>query len=190
MSTHFSPHQALGQGAFALIGPLRPPGAGLTPHLCHSLAKSVVTPLLLYWVDRFTPNAGSISRLNTFWHKVQRWATKCFSSIPIGILPIESCLPPVLLLVSQQQRLAALRTVCSPLVVNPATERLYQSFPSLSSHRTLDNSRAHTRGLSSVYLTRGWKTPPTSPHPFGTTSLWTQWLTGPSPSQEAFPRCQ
>jgi len=72
---------------------------------------------------------------------------------------VESCLPPVSLLVTHRQRLAALRVVCSPPSVNPATARLHPSFPSLSVYRAPDSSRALTRGLSSVYLPLHWKTP-------------------------------
>jgi len=72
---------------------------------------------------------------------------------------VESCLPPVSLLIAHRQRLAALRVVCSPPSLNPATARLHPSFPSLSVHRAPDSSRAITRGLSSVYLPLHWKTP-------------------------------
>ena len=158
-SAHFSHRLALAQGAFALIRRLSPPGAGLAPYLCHRLATSLVAPILLYGADLFTPSAGAMARLNTFWHKVQRWTTNCFSATPTGILAVESCLPPVALLISQRQRLAALRVVCSPPELNPATARLHTSFPSLSAHRAHDSSRALTKGLSSVYLPLYWKTP-------------------------------
>jgi len=124
---------------------------------------SIVVPILLFGAHPFTPNMGSFTRLNAFWHKVQRWATNCFSSTPIGILAIESCLPPIPLLVSNRQRLAALRTVCSPPSVNPATACLHPSFPSLSSYPAPEGSRTHTRGLSSVYLLLSWKPPSPSP---------------------------
>jgi len=78
-TTHFSRRLALAQGAFALIRHLRPPGAGLAPYLCHRLATSLIAPILLYGADLFMPNVGSITRLNTFWHKGQRWPTTCFS---------------------------------------------------------------------------------------------------------------
>ena len=106
---------------------------------------------------------GSLTRLDTFWHKVKRWATNCFLSTPIGIVAIESWLPPIPLLVSQRQRLATRRMVCSPPGVTPATARLYPSFPSFSSYRAWDGSRARTKGLSSVYLPQSWKTPRPSP---------------------------
>jgi len=74
---------------------------------------------------------------------------------------VESCLPPVSPLITHRQSVAALRVVCSPPSVNPATARLHPSFPSLSTHRGPDSSRAITRGLSSVYLPLHW----TTPHP-------------------------
>jgi len=156
---HFSRRLALAQGAFALIRRLSPPGAGLPPYLCHRLATSLVAPILLYCADLFTPSVGPRTRLNTFWRQVQRWTTNCFSATPTGILAVESCLPPISLLITHRQRLAALRIVCSPPSVNPATAHLHPSFPSLWVHRALHSSRAITRGLSSVYLPVHWKTP-------------------------------
>jgi len=157
-SAHFSRRLALALGVFALIRRLSPPGAGLAPYLCHRLATSLIAPILVYGADLFKPSAGTMACLNTFWHKVQRWTMHCFSATPTGILAVESCLPPVALLISQRQRLAALRIVCSPQEINPATAPLHTSFPSLSAHRAHDSSRALTRGLSSVYLPLHWKT--------------------------------
>jgi len=158
-AAHFSRRLALAQGAFALIRRLSPPGAGLPPYLCHRLATSLIAPILLYGADLFTPSVGTTNRLDTFWRNVQRWTTNCFSATPTGILSVESCLPPVSLLISHRQRLAALRVVCSPPSVNPATARLHPSFPSLLAHRAPDSSRAITRGLSSVYLPLHWRSP-------------------------------
>ena len=158
-AAHFSRRLALAQGAFALIRRLSPPGAGLPPYLCHRLATSLMAPILLYGADLFTPSVGTTTRLDTFWRKVQRLTTNCFSATPTRILSVESCLPPVSLLITHRQRLAALRVVCSPPSVNPATARLHPTFPSLSVYRAPDSSRALTRGLSSVYLPLHWKTP-------------------------------
>ena len=72
---------------------------------------------------------------------------------------MESCLPPVPLLISQRQRRAAIRVICSPPEVNPAMVHLHPSFPSLSNHLAIDSSRALTRGLTSLYLPLHWKTP-------------------------------
>jgi len=120
---------------------------------------NVIAPILLYGADLFTPSAGASARLNTFWHKVQRWTTNCFSATPTGILAVESCLPPVPLLISQRPRIAAIRVICSPPEVNPGTARLHPLFPSLSTHQAQDSSRALTRGLISVYLPLHWNTP-------------------------------
>jgi len=43
-----------------------------------------------------------------FWHKVQRWSTNRFISTPIDILAIETCLPPLDLLLKYKCRLARL----------------------------------------------------------------------------------
>jgi len=158
-AAHFSGRLALAQGAFALIQRLSPPGAGLPPYLCHRLASSLIAPIVRYGADLFTPSVGTTTRLDTFWRKVQRWTTNCFSATPTGMLAVESCLPPVSLLITHRQRLAALRVVCSPPGMNLATARLHPSFPSLSVHRAPDSLRALTRGLSSVYLPLHWKTP-------------------------------
>jgi len=72
---------------------------------------------------------------------------------------VESCLLPISLMIAHGQRLAALRVVWSPPSLNPATARLYPSFPSLSLQQAPDSSRPITRGLSSVYLPLHWKTP-------------------------------
>ena len=151
-STHFSHRLVLAQGAFAVIRHFSPPGAGLAPYLCHRLATSLLTPFLLYGGDLFTPSAGSMTRLNTFWHKVQRWTTNCCSATPTGSLAVEFCLPLIPLLMTQRQRLASLRVVCSPPEVNPATVRLHTSLPSLSAHWAHRSSRTLTSGLRSVYL--------------------------------------
>ena len=119
----------------------------------------MVAPILLYGAHLFRPSTGVMVPLNTFWHKVQRWTTNCFSAKPTGILAVESCLPPVPLLIAHCQSLAALRVACSPPEINPATARLHPSFPCLSSHRAKDCSRALTRGLTSVYLPLHWKAP-------------------------------
>jgi len=158
-SAQFSRRLALTQGAFALIQRLSPPCAGLPPYLCHRLVTSVVAPILLYGADLFTPSVGTTTRPDTFCRKIQRLTRNCFSPTATGILSVESCLPPVSPLITHRQRLAALRVVCSPHSVHPATAGLHPSLPSLSTHRAPDSSPAITRGLSSVYLPLHWKTP-------------------------------
>jgi len=75
-------------------------------------------------------------KLDVFWHRVQGWVTNCFSSTPVPILAIEACLPPLVLLIEHHQRMAALRVVCSPPEINPASARLHKSVPNRSSYRS------------------------------------------------------
>ena len=89
-AAHFSRRLSLAQGAFALIRRLSRPGAGLPPFLCHRLATSLIAPILLYGADLLTPCVGTTTRLDTFWRKVQRWTTNCFSATPTWILSVES----------------------------------------------------------------------------------------------------
>ena len=154
-SAHFSYRLALTKGGFALITRLSPPGAGVAPYLCHRLATSLVAPMLLYGADLFTPRVGTTTCLNTFWHKVQRGPTNCFSATPTWILSVESCLPPVSLQITHRQRLAALRIVCSPTSVNPATAHLHPSFPSLHQQkRTLRLIRRRCVLTQATYFLR------------------------------------
>ena len=158
-TSHFSRWLALAQGVFPLICRLSAPGAGLPPYLCPRLATSLIAPILLYGADLFTPSLGTTTRLDTFWHHVQRWTTNRFSATPTGILSLESCLPQISHLVTYRQRLTGLRVVCSPPSVNPVTASLHPSFASLSVYWAPDSLRAITRGLSSLYLPLNWKMP-------------------------------
>jgi len=101
--------------------------------------------------------------MDSFWHRVQRWTTNNFSSTPTSILLREACLPPVISYCRYRRCLAALRVACAPPYANPASARLPQSFPSLSSFRAQDSSRHLTVGLSSIYLPLSWKAETPSP---------------------------
>ena len=158
-SAHFSHSLALAQGAFAFIRSLTPPGAGLAPYLCQRLATSLLAAILLCGADLFTFRSRPLAHLDTFWHNVQRSTANWFSATPVGILSLESCLPPVSLMVCQRQRLAALRMVCSAPRVNLATARLHHSFPALSIYRPKDSVRPLTLVLRSLYLPLNCKTP-------------------------------
>jgi len=114
---------------------LSPPGMGLPPFLCPRLASSLLFRALSYGADVFTPTSHMLRKLSAFWHKVQRWSTKCFLSTPTDILAIEACLPPMDLLLRYKRRLAALRILCSPPEINPATARLPPSEQTPSLHR-------------------------------------------------------
>jgi len=101
--------------------------------------------------------------MNSFWHRVQRWTTNNFFSSPTSILSREACLPPIVSYCRYRRRLAALTVACPPPNANPASARLPQSFPCLSSFRAQDSSRHLTIGLSSVYLPLNWRTEVPSP---------------------------
>ena len=68
-------------------------------------------------------------RLDTFWRRIQRWVTSCFSSTPITILAMEACLPTLPLLIEHRQRMAALRLASSPPEINPAAAGLHKTVP-------------------------------------------------------------
>jgi len=98
-------------------------------------------------------------KLDVFWHRVQRWVTNCFSSTPVPILAIESCLPPLVLLIEHRQRMATLRMVCSPPEINPASARLHKSVPNRSSYRSPFCHRSLLVKLNPAYRPLMWKTP-------------------------------
>jgi len=133
-NAHFSKRLSLAQGALDTIKRLSPSRNGLPTYLCHRLASSLLAPNLLYGADLYTPSVRMQAKLDAFWHRVQRWMTNCFSSLPIPVLAIEACLPPLVLLIEHRQRMAALRVVCSPPEMNPASARVYKSVPNRSSY--------------------------------------------------------
>ena len=158
-NSHFSRRLALAQGAFDAVKSLSPPGKGLPPYLCHRLATSLIAPVLLYGADLFTPLLKMQDKLDTFWRRIQRWVTNCFSSTPIPILAIESCLPPLALLIEHRQRVAALRAVSSPPEINPVAARFHKSVPNRSSFRTPDCHRRLLVKLNPAKRPLMWKTP-------------------------------
>jgi len=112
-SAHFSKRLGLAQGAFATVKRLSPPGSGLSPHLAHRLAISLLLPTLLYGADLMVPSRGMLTKMDVYWHQVQRWVSNCFRSTPIPILAAESCIPPLSAIVPHKRRMAALRLVCA-----------------------------------------------------------------------------
>ena len=71
--------------------------------------------------------------------------------------------PPHCLLLQIQETPRRSRNCPRPPSANPASARLPQSFPALSSFRAQDSSRHLTVGLSSVYLPLSWRTKVPSP---------------------------
>jgi len=142
-SAHFSRRLALSQAAFAAVRRLSSYGSGVSPRLCHRLALSLPIPILSYGADLFVPSKALLSKMEVHWKQVQRWVSKCFRATPILILSAKACVPPLSVLLPQNRRMAALRLLCSPPQINPASTRLSRSFPSLlkfcapDSHRSL-----------------------------------------------------
>jgi len=158
-NAHYSKRLSRAQGALDTIKRLSPPGKGLPPYLCHRLASSLLAPVLLYGSDLYTPSVKMQDKLDVFWHRVQRWVTNCFSSTPVPILAIESCLPPLVLLIEHRQRMAALRMVSSPPEINPVSARLHKSVPNRSSYRSPLCHCSLLVKLNPAHAPLMWKTP-------------------------------
>ena len=161
-NAHFARRLFLAQGALDAVKRLSPPGKGLPPFLCHRLASSLIAPVLLYGADLFTPLMKMQDRLDTFWRRVQRWVTNCFSSTPIPILAIEACLSPLPLLIEHRQRMAALRLASSPPEINLAAGRLHKSVPNKSTFRSPQCHRSLLTRLNPAKRPLMWKTPRTT----------------------------
>jgi len=165
---HFRHRLSLAQAIFSFVKRLSSPGAGVRPSLCHHIANGLLLPILTYGADLLTPNSSKLRGMNSFWHRVQRWTTNNCVSTPTSILSREACLPPVVSYCRYSRGLAALRVAYAPPYAKPASAKLPQSFPSLSSFRAQHSSRHLKIGLSSVYLPLSWNTkipsPPTRKH--------------------------
>jgi len=156
---HFVKRLAKAQGAFVAVKRLSPPGIGLPPFLCHRLASCLLFPILSYGADVFMPTVHMLRKLSVFWHKVQRWTTKCFLSTPTDILAIKACLPPRDLLLTYKRRLANLRIMCSPPEINPATARLPLSLQTPSLHRHSPDHRVLSARNAGSCLPLPWTQP-------------------------------
>jgi len=157
---HYRHRLSLAQAMFSFVKRLSSPGAGVRSFFCHRVANGLLLPILIYGLALhlpiltyggalLIPNYAALRGMNRFWHRVQRWTTNNFFSTPTTILSQEACLPPIISYSRYQRRLAALRVACGPPKANPASARLPQSFPSLSSSRAPDASGHLTIGLSS-----------------------------------------
>ena len=175
---------SLVQAVFSFVKRLSSPGAGVRPFLCPRVAGGLLLPILTSGAGLLTPTYAALRGMNSFWHRVQRWTTNNFYSTPTSILSREACLPPIISYCRYRRRLAALRIACAPPNANPASARLPQSFPSLSSIRAQDASRPLTVGLSSVSLPLSWRTKVPSP-PIRKAFPLTPWHTSPYPYRRA-----
>ena len=162
-SAHFFRRLALSQAAFSSVQRLSDPGKGISSHLCHQLAYSLMFPILSYGADLFTPTIGLLDKMEVHWHQVQRWVTNCFRSTPVPILAAESCLPPLLVLRPHKRRMAALRLISSPMSINPVSARLCRFFPALLRARAPNSHRALCTRLAPNVMPLNWKSPLPSP---------------------------
>ena len=96
---HFSKRLGLAQDAFATVKRLSPPGSGLSPHLAHRLAISMLLPTLLYGANMMVRSRGMLTKMDVYWRQVQRWVSNCFRSTPIPVLAAEASIPPLLAIV-------------------------------------------------------------------------------------------
>jgi len=133
--SHFSRRYTLANAALATICHLSPPGMGLLPYLCLSLARWRLAPILLYGSAVRNPPPSIMGPMSIFWHRVWGWITNCFSSTNISCLHMEACFPPLQVLVRHQRRLAGLRLICSSPEINTAMARPPKSVPTFLPHR-------------------------------------------------------
>jgi len=158
--SHFSRRYTLANAALATIRRLSPPGMGLAPYLCLSLARSLLAPILLYGSAVWNPPPAIMGPMSVFWHRVCRWSTNCFASTNLTCLEREPCLPLLLILVCHQRRLAGLGLICSPPEINPATARLPKSVPTFSPHRATLTARGKITSQPYLFFNVDWPSAP------------------------------
>ena len=140
-SVHFMKRLSLAEATFTTVRSHSMAGRGLSSWCNRKLVFGAILPILTYGNDLFTPDAGTLRKLDVFWHKVLRWMTNSFRNTPIGALYSEASLPPMAALLKHRRRQAALRLVCSPSKYNPVAARLPDSVPSWDPGRAADNHR-------------------------------------------------
>jgi len=158
--SHFSRRYTLANAALATIRRLSPPGMGLPPYLCLSLARSLLPPILLYGSAIWAPPPSIMGPMSVFWHRVCRWIINCFSSTNLVCLHREACLPPLPVLVRHQRRLAGLRLIGSPPEINPATARLLESVPTFSPHRAASTACGKITSQPCLFFNLDWRPAP------------------------------
>ena len=158
--SHFARRYTLANAARATVRRLSPPGMGLPPYLCLSLARSLLAPILLYGSAVWNPPPSIMGPMSIFWHRVCRWITICFSSTNITCLHREAYLPLPSVLVRHQRRLAGLRLICSPPEINPATARLPRSVPTFSPHRAALMARGKITSQPYLFFNLDWSSDP------------------------------
>lgn len=141
-------------------------GEGVHPLLCFRLAYCLMFPIPSYGTDLFTPTKGLLNKIELHWHEVQRWVTNCFRYTLVPILPLESCLSPLTVLLSHKRLMAALRLISAlrPLTLSrPASAGPFACGSKLG-HLTPIGPYAHARFLTSCHLTGKLRCSPPNAH--------------------------
>jgi len=158
--SHFSRRYTLANTALATIRRLSPPGMGLAPYHCLSLARSLLAPILLYGSAVWNPPPTIMNSMSVFWRWVCRWITNCFSTTNTTCLHWEACLPPLPALIRYLRCLAGLRLICSPPVINPASAHLPKSIPTFSPHRAPSLGRGKITSQPYLFFNLDWCSEP------------------------------
>jgi len=158
--SHFSRRYTIANAALATIRRLSPPGMGLPPYLCLSLARSLLALILLYGSAVSYPPPSILGQMSVFWHRVCRWITNCFSSTNLTCLHREACYPPLPILVRHQHRLAGLRLICFPPEINPARACLPKSVPTFSPHCAALIARGKITSQPYLFFNLDWRSAP------------------------------
>ena len=94
-SIHFRRCLALAQASFTTIRQLSAAGKGRSSWCNRKLVFGAILPILTYRCDPFIPNAGTLRKLDSFWHLVLRWTSNCFYTTTRGALYWEASLPHI-----------------------------------------------------------------------------------------------
>jgi len=133
---------------------------GLPRYLCLALARSLLTPILLYGSAVWNSPPSIMGPMSVSWHQVCRWITNCFSTTNITCLHREACLPLLPALIRHQRSLASLRLICSLPEINPATAHLPKSVPTFSHHRAPLLARGKITSQPYLFFNLDWQSDP------------------------------
>jgi len=158
-SIHFLRRLALAKASFATIRQLSAAGKGLSSWCNRKLLFGAILPLLTYGCNIFVPDVTTLVKLNSFWHGVLRWTTNCFYTTTLGAQYRKASLPPISSICKHRRRSAALRLVCRPSEINPATARIPESMPTWEQGRSADPHRFPLRGSSKAVHLTSWSGP-------------------------------
>jgi len=158
-SIHFRRRLALAQASFTTIQQLSAAGKGLSSWCHRKLVFGAILPILSLGCDLFIPDAGTLKKLDSFWHGVLRWTTNCFYNTTRGALYREASLPPISSICKHPRWSAALRLVCGSSEFNPATTRIPASVPTWDQGRSADDHHFLFQGSSKAIHPTSWLRP-------------------------------